>query len=51
MMGGQWMFYLKEAFDEFNADMRPVVKKMKARLNILSKDDIDALINYYGSIQ
>jgi len=23
MMGGQWMFYLKEAFDEFNADMRP----------------------------
>lgn len=51
MMGGQWMFYLKEAFDEFNADMRPVVKKMKARLNVLSKDDIDALINYYGSIQ
>jgi sulfide dehydrogenase cytochrome subunit len=51
MMGGQWMFYLKEAFDEFNADMRPVVKKMKARLNILSKEDIDALINYYGSIQ
>ncbi len=51
MMGGQWMFYLKEALDEFNADMRPVTKKMKDRLNILSKDDIDALINYYGSIQ
>jgi sulfide dehydrogenase cytochrome subunit len=51
MMGGQWMFYLKEAIDEFNADMRPVAKKMKARLNVLSKDDIDALINYYGSIQ
>lgn len=51
MMGGQWMFYLKEAFDEFNADMRPVAKKMKVRLNILTKEDIDALINYYGSIQ
>jgi sulfide dehydrogenase cytochrome subunit len=51
MMGGQWMFYLKESFDEFNADMRPIAKKMKDRFNILTKDDIDALINYYGSIQ
>ncbi len=51
MTGGQWMFYLREAFDEFLADMRPIPKKMKDRFKILSKDDINALINYYGSIQ
>jgi cytochrome subunit of sulfide dehydrogenase len=51
IIGGQWMFYIKESFDEFNADMRPIAKKMKDRMVKLSKEDLDALINYYGSIQ
>jgi sulfide dehydrogenase cytochrome subunit len=49
--GGQWMFFLRMAFDAFGSEMRPIDKKMKARLNNLSKDDIEALINYYGSEQ
>ena len=45
------MFYLKGALDAFNAGLRPIDKKMKGRLEKLTKDEIDALINYYGSFE
>ncbi len=51
MPAGQWMPYLKQAFDEFNTGKRPIAKKMKIKLEELNKDDIDALINYYASFK
>jgi cytochrome subunit of sulfide dehydrogenase len=51
MPAGQWMPYLKRAFDEFNTGKRPIAKKMKLKMDELSKEDIDALINYYASFK
>jgi sulfide dehydrogenase cytochrome subunit len=48
---GQWMPYLKEQFKEFKAGKRPMVKKMKPKIEKLEPADIDALVNYYGSFK
>jgi sulfide dehydrogenase cytochrome subunit len=48
---GQWIAYLKQAFDEFNSGKRPVAKKMKLKMDELNDADIDALINFYASFQ
>lgn len=50
MPAGQWMPYLRHAFDEFYSGKRPIAKKMKAKLDEVNKADIDALVNFYGSI-
>lgn len=50
MPAGQWMPYLRHAFEEFYSGKRPVAKKMKIKLDELNKADIEALVNYYGSI-
>ncbi len=50
MPAGQWMPYLRRAFDEFYSGKRPIAKKMKAKLDEINKADLDALINFYGSI-
>jgi len=51
MMAGQWMPYLKEQFKDYKAGKRPMVEKMKPKMEKLSQADIDALINYYGSFK
>ena len=51
ILAGQWMPYLKQAFKDYASGKRPVAKKMKMKMDELSKADIDALINYYGSFQ
>ena len=51
MPAGQWTPYLKQAFDEFLTGKRPIAKKMKLRMDDLSKEDINALINYYASFK
>jgi sulfide dehydrogenase cytochrome subunit len=51
MMAGQWMPYLRQAIEEFNAGKRPIAKKMKYKMEDLNKDDFEALVNYYGSLQ
>ncbi len=51
MPAGQWAPYLKQAFEEFNTGKRPIAKKMKLKLDELSKDDIEALINFYASFK
>jgi sulfide dehydrogenase cytochrome subunit len=51
MTAGQWIPYLRQAFDEFAAGKRPIGKKMKARLDEVDKAGIEALIQYYASIQ
>lgn len=49
MMAGQWIPYLTQALDEFVAGKRPIPKKMKAKLDQVSPEDMKALIQYYGS--
>jgi sulfide dehydrogenase cytochrome subunit len=49
MMAGQWMPYLRQAFDEFATGKRPVPKKMKRKLDEITPEDTDALVQYYGS--
>ena len=51
MMAGQWMPYLKEQFKDYKAGKRPMVKKMKPKMDKLDEADIDALIHYYGSFK
>jgi cytochrome subunit of sulfide dehydrogenase len=51
ILAGQWIPYLKQAFDEFSSAKRPIPKKMKLKMDEINKADIDALINYYGSFQ
>ncbi len=49
MMAGQWIPYLTQAMDEFVTGKRPIAKKMKAKLDEVSPEEIKALIQYYGS--
>lgn len=49
MMAGQWMPYLRQAFDEFVTGKRPIPKKMKRKLDEITPEDMDALVHYYGS--
>lgn len=51
MMAGQWMPYLRQAIEEFNSGKRPIAKKMKLKMEDLNRDDFEALVNYYGSMQ
>lgn len=51
IMAGQWMPYLKEQFKDFQSGKRPMVKKMKPKMEKLEAADIDALVNYYGSFK
>jgi sulfide dehydrogenase cytochrome subunit len=49
MPAGQWIPYLRRAFDEFASGKRPITKKMKDKLDQVDKPDIEALIQYYAS--
>jgi sulfide dehydrogenase cytochrome subunit len=49
MMAGQWMPYLRQAFDEFNTGKRPIPKKMKRKLEEITPEDLEVLVNYYAS--
>jgi sulfide dehydrogenase cytochrome subunit len=51
MLGGQQMGYLRQSFDQYAAGSRPQPKKMQEKFAMLSAADLDALANYYGSIQ
>ena len=51
ILAGQWMPYIGHTFDEYASGKRPMVKKMKSKFDELSKDDRDALLNYFGSFK
>lgn len=51
ILAGQWMPYLEEQFEEYAEGKRPLPEKMKPKFEKLSKDDIKALVNYYGSFK
>ncbi len=51
ILAGQQTGYLKKAMDEFIAGTRPQPKKMKEKLAGLKPADVDALVNFYASVQ
>ena len=51
ILGGQWMPYLRHVLEEYRSGKRLVPEIMKAKLDKLTEADIEALINYYGSLQ
>lgn len=51
MLGGQQMGYLRDTFAQYADGSREQPKKMQEKMDALSADDTEALINYYGSVQ
>ncbi len=51
ILAGQWMPYVRHTFEEFGSGQRPLPKKMKPKFDELSKDQVDALVNYFGSFK
>ena len=51
MLGGQQMGYLRNTFAQYADGSREQPGKMKQKMDLLSADDAEALIHYYGSIQ
>jgi sulfide dehydrogenase cytochrome subunit len=51
ILAGQKMAYLREQIKFFNDGTRHIFKKMKPKLEQLDKDGIEAVINYYGSME
>lgn len=51
ILAGQWTHYLKEQFAAFRAGKRQMDEKMKPKIEKLSKEDEEALINFYASQQ
>ncbi|MDX1487143.1 MAG: c-type cytochrome [Acidiferrobacterales bacterium] len=51
ILGGQWMSYLRTVLKEYHAGKRPMPENMKAKIEKLDETDIEALVNYYGSLQ
>jgi cytochrome subunit of sulfide dehydrogenase len=49
ILAGQWMPYVRHTFEEFSSGQRPMPKKMKPKFDPLTPDDVDALVNYFGS--
>jgi cytochrome subunit of sulfide dehydrogenase len=50
-IAGQWAPYLRDSFEDFLVHERPQPRGMQRRLNALSADDIEALVQYYASLQ
>lgn len=51
MLGGQQLGYLRTSFAEFAAGTRDQPEKMQEAISQLSADDVEALLNYYASVQ
>jgi sulfide dehydrogenase cytochrome subunit len=45
------MAYLRQQIKFFKEGKRPINKKMKPKLEALDDSEIEAVINYYGSLQ
>ena len=51
ILAGQWVSYLRTAFEQYASGERPQDKKMKEKMDLLSADDVEALLHYYASQQ
>ena len=50
-LGGQQMGYLRNMFAQYAEGSREQPKKMQEKMDALSADDVEALVNFYGSQQ
>ena len=51
ILAGQWSDYLREQFEHYVEGTRGQPEKMEAKVKALSAEDIEALINFYASLQ
>lgn len=51
ILAGQWMTYIHHTFEEFKSGQRPLPKKMKPKFDVLTKEEMEELANYYGSFK
>jgi sulfide dehydrogenase cytochrome subunit len=51
ILGGQMMGYLRESLKEFKAGKREMPRSMAKKIEALSADQIEMLVQYYGSLQ
>jgi len=51
ILAGQWTEYLREQFEYYKAGTRSQPEKMEAKLSELTDPDIEALLNFYASLQ
>ncbi|MCH9695952.1 MAG: c-type cytochrome [Gammaproteobacteria bacterium] len=51
MLGGQMSGYLRQTFVDYAAGERDQLDKMKEKMDLLSDDDVEALLHYYASQQ
>ncbi len=51
ILAGQKMPYLREQIKFFKEGKRPMKKKMKPKLEALDDSEIEAVINFYGSLK
>lgn len=49
ILAGQWMDYLKDTFADYKSGKRLAPEKMKPKIDKLTQEDIDNLLNYYAS--
>ena len=49
-LAGQWTLYLRMQFDNILSGKRIVPRRMLNRLKKLKQEDIEALLNFYASI-
>lgn len=49
IVAGQKLHYLKEQTEFFLAGKRPMHKKMEPKIKALSKEEVEAVVNYYAS--
>ena len=51
ILAGQWTQYIRHQMEEFETGRRTMVKKMKNKFVKLDQNDIEALVQYYASLQ
>lgn len=51
LTAGQWIPYLRQTLKAFRTGNRPIPKKMRSRLEKVHGEEIEALLNYYGSFK
>jgi sulfide dehydrogenase cytochrome subunit len=51
ILASQWLPYLQHSMEDFRAGSREMAKKMKKKVDKLSDDELDALLQFFASQQ
>ena len=49
ILAGQWTEFLRATIEEYQANTRPMSEKMKDKMDLMSDEDFEALLNYWAS--